>query len=944
MAHLEPLLVDVSKFVGISFLLLAFAVVLLRWVRQPVERISLIQITLIGILAVLLMSPMTWLPKFELGVLPVKAISDVKIDQGSDFQTSTPKAGSGAVQNSEHGSIPQLVRQPSGRQVAKRTTETGGGANEGNEGIHSDSIAGEGRITATPAPVWNGAVLRGTLVLAMLVISLGQLLHVVLGYVVTKRLIARARRLPEKIEFRVRNHLRDVIGGSSEPIRLRVSDRIQVPMVHGLFCPTILLPDWQLDSKVSDLSLMHCLAHEWKHLERRDLLTWTFVTWLQPLLWMQPFYWMLRRELRISQDQIADEFAAQATDQHAEYASTLLELAKTNYPSLLGALTMAGTKSNLYRRVEMLLNRKFQLSLFSRRRMVASFVALIAIGSISMASLQLVQAEAGLSDSLTASNEPAEKNREQDQDNAAKESPKEATESVEHSGVVRDAVTKKPLKGAVVTVRRSRYKGQSNKIIEETQHVTDANGVYRFSIPPKQLNVPALYIELDVRHDDYASKNGFGYAYSMIRKNEELGEPPFFAEVSLNPAAAVTGRVVDAEGNPLVGVEVSGYSQPASDGSSFVRGSFEETRTGENGHFKINFAREGDSILWVKPKDHAMKQLMTGIKRGDIGEIVVDKGIRVFGQVLDARGNPVAGAWVGIDDVMAQQEIQIPVATSMRRVARTDEKGMYETEPVAASTFKLRVSDRGRTINENGYEEWISTALPGVFVDERFDVSEENASESHDIQAVPHVFVRGQFVNSKNEPTSGHMPHLFGKVNGSYIVIQAKKGENKGEFFAMVPHGMEDVQVSFTTNEHSAIKIKCDDEPYSVGRRFNIGTVEEDFDTFKIMRYVAPILQVQVVDEAGNQLDQARVGAVYANATNQEIHMLVDGTQTSILFEKQKDGFHRSYSICPEMEFECFAELDGYQRASKTITMEENKSEKLTLTLKKLATEATKKD
>ena len=57
-------------------------------------------------------------------------------------------------------------------------------------------------------------------------------------------------------------------------------------------------------------------------------------------------------------------------------------------------------------------------------------------------------------------------------------------------------------------------------------------------------------------------RQGFGYALSMIRRNEKLGEQPFFAHVKLYPADAVTGTVVTPDGKPAEAVKVSAFRWP----------------------------------------------------------------------------------------------------------------------------------------------------------------------------------------------------------------------------------------------------------------------------------------------------------------------------------------------------------------------------------------------
>src|SRR5262249_14014373 len=131
--------------------------------------------------------------------------------------------------------------------------------------------------------------------------------------------------------------------------------------------------------------------------------------------------------------------------------------------------------------------------------------------------------------------------------------PKNPGETLHYKGTVVDKDTGRPIAGATVVVRRSIYRSEENRVLQETGHTTGADGTYSFTIPPEQSASPYLYIELDVEHPDYATRAGFGYALSMTRKNEKLNERPFFETIELRPAKPITGRVETPEGEPAAG-------------------------------------------------------------------------------------------------------------------------------------------------------------------------------------------------------------------------------------------------------------------------------------------------------------------------------------------------------------------------------------------------------
>src|SRR5712692_3897955 len=130
----------------------------------------------------------------------------------------------------------------------------------------------------------------------------------------------------------------------------------------------------------------------------------------------------------------------------------------------------------------------------------------------------------------------------------SKESPR--PRPLSYTGKVSAKGTGKPIQGATVVVRRAVFSGQESRILQETKHETDGEGKYRFTIPPEQVAEPALYVELDIEHPNYAPQKNFGYSMAMILKNEQLGARPFFENVELDAGDPITGRLQTPDGKP----------------------------------------------------------------------------------------------------------------------------------------------------------------------------------------------------------------------------------------------------------------------------------------------------------------------------------------------------------------------------------------------------------
>jgi beta-lactamase regulating signal transducer with metallopeptidase domain len=108
---------------------------------------------------------------------------------------------------------------------------------------------------------------------------------------------------------------------------LRVSSRVQHPVVVGLIHPTILLPsvfdEPGGDPELSRLSLLHEIAH----VERRDPWFGTAANLAQTVWFFLPQIWWVRSQLMIDQEFLADRSAARRYGTSSAYAASLLSLA-----------------------------------------------------------------------------------------------------------------------------------------------------------------------------------------------------------------------------------------------------------------------------------------------------------------------------------------------------------------------------------------------------------------------------------------------------------------------------------------------------------------------------------------------------------------------------------------------------------------------------------------
>jgi beta-lactamase regulating signal transducer with metallopeptidase domain len=110
---------------------------------------------------------------------------------------------------------------------------------------------------------------------------------------------------------------------------LRVTARVQHPVVVGLFHPTILLPT-VFDEPGRDPELLRLsLLHEIAHADRWDPWFGTIASLAQTVWFFLPQIWWLRSQLMIDQEFLADRSAARRYGTSSGYAASLLSLAKS---------------------------------------------------------------------------------------------------------------------------------------------------------------------------------------------------------------------------------------------------------------------------------------------------------------------------------------------------------------------------------------------------------------------------------------------------------------------------------------------------------------------------------------------------------------------------------------------------------------------------------------
>jgi beta-lactamase regulating signal transducer with metallopeptidase domain len=795
-------------------------------------------------------------------------------------------------------------------------------------------------------------------------------------------------------------------------VGVAVCDRIAAPILVGVLRPMILLPAAAL-SGWDPQQLEMVLLHELAHVRRCDNLVNLLQRVVESLLFFQPMVWIVSGWVRREREHCCDELVVAHTQRPRAYAELLVALAEKLPPRSLLAHTVGWDKRSevppalvqalssmaerpVLARVRQILKKEEQAMQVSRRT-----VGLVLVG------LSVVAVVVGRYHALPSrAEEPGEKTSRQSSaakparaSDVSKPSPgailiavaasakpaapeatepaaetpaatppqeKKAIRALTYTGRVTDKLTGKPIAGATVTVRREILAPYELRLLEEPKYTTDASGRYTFTIPPEQVAERFLYIELDVSHPDYAPRRGFGYALSMIRKNEPLGMRPFFEHVDLYPAAPVAGAVVKADGKPAAAVKVLGFSMP--DRRDFESASFSEATTDANGAFRLNVTKGSRAIFWILPKDAAPSAHLVDEKRGDLGRFTLEKGIVLTGRVRDEHDKPVAGVWVNaeITGGPAKKVSGLPVADFLARAALTDGEGRFRLAPLPAGDCLVRVADypHDGLLRNQGHR-----PPPGVFAPQRLTLTANEATVLVALRAVPQVVIEGQFFDSRGKTRLGHAPMLWGHLDLESSVGQSwadllfkpsgdakQKNPNdprsfysadgamdkNGHFMIRAPKGLKDAKLNLMTNEHSALRVRMTkDGPLSNQHRdIDLGTLQHDVRGIEVVRYEAPILLVKPVAEKGGPLGDAKVNLEYGVGKGpwKGAGRFTEGKD--IHFEKQNDGRWRSEQLLPDEDFTVTVEAPGYQPNRQQFTLPEGVTKDVEVKLKRAAAKA----
>jgi hypothetical protein len=177
---------------------------------------------------------------------------------------------------------------------------------------------------------------------------------------------------------------------------------------------------------------------------------------------------------------------------------------------------------------------------------------------------------------------------------------------------------------------------------------------------------------------------------------------------------------------------------------------------------------------------------------------------------------------------------------------------------------------------------------------------------------------------------------VFGRIDGAFWHAMTRP-DAQGKFSLNLPHGLEQVELDISTNEHASARHRIGKEtPLVEGRRVTLGTLDHDVKGIEIVRYVAPIIVVNATTKDGQQVKGFKATVEYTepgSKSDKQVHVVGGPGNTASIQDEQYDGRYRTSQLLPDREVNVTVSADGFEPVSRKLTLPEGKTEELNFVL-----------
>ena len=166
-------------------------------------------------------------------------------------------------------------------------------------------------------------------------------------------------------------------------VRLCRAEGIAMPMLYGLFRPTVLIPSRQVN-QLTEQQYKHIFCHELAHHKRHDILLAHITTLLQILHWFNPLMWIVFYKIRIDREIACDGMALDhlGGDQARAYGHTIIAMLDQIVSDTLLPITVGVVESKRH-----LKKRLSMIARFRKQSVIWSVTAMILMSVLGFAAL-----------------------------------------------------------------------------------------------------------------------------------------------------------------------------------------------------------------------------------------------------------------------------------------------------------------------------------------------------------------------------------------------------------------------------------------------------------------------------------------------------------------------------------------------------------------------------
>jgi peroxiredoxin len=514
-------------------------------------------------------------------------------------------------------------------------------------------------------------------------------------------------------------------------------------------------------------------------------------------------------------------------------------------------------------------------------------------------------------------------------------------EAVSFPGRVVDLASGKPVRDAVVLVQRMLpgiAPARWPRWAVDSTHTSDADGRFQLTFPAEQVAEDRLAVRLRISHPDYVGRKNINTVpLAELLLARRSGNPTFCAEIKLEKGVEYTGQVVTPAGQPvaLAAFELTRVGTWSNPSDTFI----DETKgtTESDGRFRLRLARSQQLIIYVTPPDHATFQRFWGPDRPspnpaafnspDLGRLVVGRGVRLTGRLVDVQGRPIAGQRLAASAIFSQFE----------RTTTTNSDGRFAFAPLRQGNYVVYAEGQKVSGGVNAAEPSLSV-MGTVFPPTNVYLRDGIVPGPLNLRELATVTVQARFVDSRGRPHRGHVVGLWGQLpialnlqqqqqleqifDGNFLsaTINGPERELKtpqtnwsaqllpdpeGRVVLRAPKGLQNVAVhTYPPDETLAIRGQFGEgKPltYWFGGRLDDLTSNVAGITFVV--YQSPRILVTIKTEDGDPHPaQAGVNGSFTH----------EGGDFGANFVEQADHRYRSQNLMPDEEYELVASAPGF--------------------------------